>query len=434
MKATVWITEAAMDTAREMLEGWAKRARKLGLAEPTLTPTGATRVSTMTRPKGLKVIGHDSVTVDDSGRKVTYREAEVVVEADEPVLSGWSLAAVVDHTVSDAAAFITTRPGVTVDTTQYRHAEATTCDHCGYTRQRNRTYVIRHEDGREMRVGSTCIKDFLPGPMDAEKLFDYLGRILGFLRDPTAALGGDDDGFDRGGERWLGYEMMDYVTEVAAEIRAHGWLSRGAAWDAYANVGMATASQAADNLWMRTRGNRDQRARVNEEVPVADDDRAAAEAALAWARDLPVDAGDDYLDNLAVACRSDYVTPKTMGIVASVVQAHGRAVAEDVRRKRIARESRDSQHVGAVGDRLDLVLTVTFTRIFDGTYGERQLTKMVDADGNVFVWWATSEFLSTGDTWAIRGTVKGHDTYQGVAQTTLTRCSVGDRVDIGTED
>lgn len=40
-------------------------------------------------------------------------------------------------------------------------APAMRCDHCGYSRNRNLVFVLRHEDGRELYVGSTCLNEFL---------------------------------------------------------------------------------------------------------------------------------------------------------------------------------------------------------------------------------------------------------------------------------
>ena len=47
-----------------------------------------------------------------------------------------------------------------------------------------------------------------------------------------------------------------------------------------------------------------------------------------------------------------------------------------------------------------------------------------DQHDNIFTWSTTSKCLEEGETYHIKGTVKGHDTYRNAAQTALTRCSI----------
>ena len=47
---------------------------------------------------------------------------------------------------------------------------------------------------------------------------------------------------------------------------------------------------------------------------------------------------------------------------------------------------------------------------------------MQDEGGNVYVWKTTSQKLEEHETYQLRGTVKSHDDYKGIPQTTLTRC------------
>lgn len=87
-----------------------------------------------------------------------------------------------------------------------------------------------------------------------------------------------------------------------------------------------------------------------------------------------------------------------------------------------------SSHVGTVGERLTgLEVTVDFTKVIEPAnrnWSSSVLVRMRDADGNVFVTFSTAGWaweVEKGDTVRIRGTVKAHDTYEGTAQTTLTR-------------
>ncbi len=109
-------------------------------------------------------------------------------------------------------------------------------------------------------------------------------------------------------------------------------------------------------------------------------------------------------------------------------------VAEQPEKERIAAERLEarqkadaaSTHQGEVKERLrGLEVTVEFVKTLDGgDYGPKRIVKMRDAAGNLFVTFATSDWVwdaEKGQALVLDGTVKAHDSYQGAAQTILTR-------------
>ena len=86
-----------------------------------------------------------------------------------------------------------------------------------------------------------------------------------------------------------------------------------------------------------------------------------------------------------------------------------------------------SKHVGKVGDRLDLVLTCEKAIQTQSIYGLSTFHIFVEEEtGNIFTWSTTAKCLEEGQTYHVKGTVKGHDVYKNQAQTALTRCSVAE--------
>lgn len=89
-------------------------------------------------------------------------------------------------------------------------------------------------------------------------------------------------------------------------------------------------------------------------------------------------------------------------------------------------------HVGAVGGRLELDVTVTNYFQFPDRFNPRryrELVRFADAAGNVLVWWTTScpgDLAERGAKARIKATVKAHETYAktGEPQTVVTRVSV----------
>jgi hypothetical protein len=117
------------------------------------------------------------------------------------------------------------------------------------------------------------------------------------------------------------------------------------------------------------------------------------------------------------------------GILASAVTAHARALGREVE-KRIRDErsaTRPSAHVGQVGLRVDLELTVERVTDRASDYGARRIVSMRDTSNNLFVWMtgagSTAE-VKAGQDLKIRGKIKRHNEFRGEKQTELTRCEI----------
>ena len=82
----------------------------------------------------------------------------------------------------------------------------------------------------------------------------------------------------------------------------------------------------------------------------------------------------------------------------------------------------DSQYIGAIGERLDLSLTIAKAIPLETVWGNSILYIMTDAIGNEFVWKTNTKSWEVGTQRHIRGTVKEHKTYHNSRQTWLTRC------------
>jgi hypothetical protein len=85
-----------------------------------------------------------------------------------------------------------------------------------------------------------------------------------------------------------------------------------------------------------------------------------------------------------------------------------------------------SVFVGAVGVRIEVELTVQKAIPIQSAWGINTLHVMVDEYENVYTWTTAARQLVEGNTYLVRGRVKGHDTYKGTKQTALTRCMIGE--------
>ena len=85
-------------------------------------------------------------------------------------------------------------------------------------------------------------------------------------------------------------------------------------------------------------------------------------------------------------------------------------------------EESDSEYQGAIGERLELFLTVERVIELENNFGHSQMHLMRDDCGNLFVWTTASKSWPAGSEHHIRGTVKDHRTYKNERQTVLSRC------------
>jgi superfamily I DNA/RNA helicase len=90
-------------------------------------------------------------------------------------------------------------------------------------------------------------------------------------------------------------------------------------------------------------------------------------------------------------------------------------------------EAPESEHVGTVGEMLDLTLTVERVRGLTTRFGWTHLTGFVDADGNHFKAFLDDE-LDEGTTYTLRAKVKEHGEYNGAKETTINYVKVIEEV------
>ena len=87
-------------------------------------------------------------------------------------------------------------------------------------------------------------------------------------------------------------------------------------------------------------------------------------------------------------------------------------------------DATNSEYQGAVGERLDLEITVVAAHSGENYFGKYTVHYMEDAAGNRYLWNTGSKSWEVGDRRHIKGTVKEHKTMKNVKTTILTRCSI----------
>lgn len=361
--------------------------------------------------------------ISTAWRTIELVDLELV--ADRPVLAGWVFLAAVEPI--EGGNLIRQVPGADVAEGELAPwaAGEIACDHCRTRRRRAETFIVRADGsdsaipaGTYRQVGRQCVAAFLGGRSAAS--------IVAQLAWPNVVRGaGDDDG--EGG--WGGgrqAELIDptrFLAQVAAVIRVDGWVSRSAA---RAVEGRRSTADHALHLMSPPFGGDPHGDWRREALRCAPgiEDCARGAAALQWASDLS--GQTDYERNLALVARQHGLRREHAGILASAVSAHMRALSIEVARDRLAAAVLESPsaHVGEVGRRMNLELTVQRVASVDTDYGALNIISMRDYAGNLFVWKTGAQNPKPGEQLRVRGSVKEHGEYRGEKQTVLTRCEV----------
>jgi hypothetical protein len=301
-----------------------------------------------------------------------------------------------------------------------------TCDHCHTKRSRKDTFIIRTPEGVIQRVGRNCLADFLktsPATMIAISAFQ--DELLSLSdADP------EDEGGYWGGGNW-GPTVWRYLTCAVAATRKHGFVKSTDYGDSEDSSKTPTKSVA--NFLANPRPSTGNTAadfalrKHWEEGQPTDLDMVDAVGALLWL-EQSTDTGQ-YMHNLTVACSLPALRRETMGLIASLPAAYNRAMGKLALQKKEKEVTAQSQHVGTVGERLEVEATILTVQPLESQsrWGSSDLVKLVTDEGCVLVTFTTSASSprqrDVGKRYTVKGTVKKHDNYKGTANTRLTRCA-----------
>lgn len=423
----LWTLEASQYTeVANALEKLATKARKLGMTGTDLPGTLVVRRvpavawAYSARPDygqgnrpvpAIKVLPEDAkppVSYERDGfgavpTEVLYRTSLVTfaLSGVAPKMDGWHFVATLEVVTVFLADGVTTAtevqvrrfPGAMELPADWVVGDGTSCDHCGKARKRSTTLVVQHEDGRIMRVGKTCLKDFL-GHASPEQVLAQLIAITAVMEAADGEEGMPSTGRDS-------FDPETFVRVACSVARVDGFVSRKAAEADWTRT--ATAITVDQVLGKMTRPQVSDRP-ILEKYAAIDADKALAVASLTWARGLK--ATTEFERNLSLAARMTEATRPNHGILAYLPVAYKRVLEQ--RAEAVAVSTSTVQ--GAIGDKLTRTVSVTFSQEYQNDFGTSTLHLMTDADGNRYKWWASSQTVAIGSTATVTMTVKAHET------------------------
>ena len=274
------------------------------------------------------------------------------------------------------------------------------CDHCGQNRKRNYGMVIRH-NGEVKVIGKTCRDDYFS--KDTAQLLWGLWNIRHEL----------DACFDESGCTFKGGDLdtLSYLCKVLHVLSDSAFVPMS-------QEGMGTPPTRIlvdDTNWADVMG----------------DYYPKALELLNWAKSREVK--NEFDENLKTAALSLTASSLTKGLLCFLGVAKDREEQRALEKAKQAEQTKDSDFVGEIKQRLEFAVTLTTHRTTEGHYGTTNIWGMVDDSGNVLTWFASSgvdDFYNDrnepliGESIKIKGTVKDHTVFREKKQTILNRVAV----------
>jgi hypothetical protein len=328
----------------------------------------------------------------------TVEAVDFEIECGELIkANGWTVRAHIEH--GEQGNIVSTFGDKPADPAWYKMPAH--CDHCNTNRERRYTYIVENEAGELKQVGRACLHDYTGiSPVTA--------LMWASVRDIFP------ESLDCSETEWT-LRGPAYMTPVKLVI-AH-------AYDVIKVEGYrksAMVDSTRDKVYDLTHTDKEP----------SDEAKAKADEICAWLASLEGYEGMGYdIERDCVPCvLSGFASARHFGRLAYMPVAYESYL--EAQKRKAEREAeheaaKASKHVGEIGERLTInVDHAELITSWDTMYGTTYLYKFVDADGNVFIWYASRWIEDVEDVKSVKGTVKDHNEREDVKQTIVTRCKV----------
>lgn len=282
---------------------------------------------------------------------------------------------------------------------RFRHM-ISECDHCGYNRVRNDVYVFEKENGEQIAVGRTCLRDFtgIDDPKEITHRAQFLKEIKTVTEDEMGAFS-QGSGF---------YDLKTILVYSAANIREHGWVSKTNSNPDIPSTFDRVMNDLSPNEKYRTK--------------IEDVDNEIANKTINYFRNMSKDNNyNDYINNLRIMMKTDTIMPKHIGMIVSSVNVILKEKSEKTKNNQQV-----SEYIGKEKERMRDI-TLTFSKEIPlgmNRYGETFLYSFYDNNGNEIVWFTGKKDFNIGEKYNMDFTVKCHKEYNNKKQTIITRAKI----------
>lgn len=380
INSTYRIKAININEIKARVEAANKIAKKLGVDALTI------EIGKETFDRVLGVNGYYKVYFND-----------VTITGEYPQFNGWTFLTQLDHETGLVRSHN--------ETNHRHHLGDTTCDHCNTNRARNVTYVIKNEENKEIRVGGSCLKYYIP-TKSVNSLASFFEAVESFA-----------DEFS-GGSTKPCFTTIELLTWVCMVVERDGRYIAGGEtkWNA-----LRVFNASSDDA-------RKERTELLEKI---DFDKMTARAEMIREWVISQEATNDFMSNVIASCKPSYIEYKQVGFLAAAVVAYSKGVEKEEIMKAKAKKVEDlgeSEYIGTAKKRDTFTLTLEKLIVTEGYYGDTYIHRFRDAENNLVIWFGSKrlenkedEYVAEGETVTVKATVKGHEEYNGEKQTMVQR-------------
>jgi len=363
------------------------------------------------------IISHDEFGVFQS---TVYRKFRLVTfDGVAPKLRGWEFIARLDHD-RELGTMVNAIPGKEVPLEYFSKGQ--TCDHCRVNRFRKNTFIVYSEVEGFRQVGSTCIADFL-GHKSPEEILKFYRNMVELYTIAGGAEDWEDDRYWSSGCSRDYNSLKNVLSVTIAVIRKEGWVSKAKA--KIQNIPSTADIVGSYFSYDKSENNRLFRKEVNELR--SDSDGDFIEKLIKYFKE--VEETNSYLHNVKALAARNLVPVEYRGVAVSMVPTFRKYLGElsDGTKSNLLNEyyGELKQKVELNGLKIDKIIAI------EGVFGSVSIYKFTSPKGQLFVWFASrpqkvsdTVFFSEGNVVNLKGSVKGHNEYNGRKETILTRCKL----------
>lgn len=314
-------------------------------------------------------------------------------------ISGWEFVAAVDKT-PDGDIITRVLPNQELGSGR---PDTLVCEHCGRSRHRKTTYMLRNSAGEYKQVGSACLGSFLGVEPKGLWALSYDMDAESDLHGFSPTYGGADTVLD----------LQEVIaTGLAASSDGDAFVSNSSARE---YGGLSTSDRVRKAFFGFTK---------EDKIEVLPEHYVAAEKMI---KETSIEGDSEYATNMKTILSSKNLSIKHIGMAVSVISAANREKWRKEREAAKANEVKSVGYLANVGEKIsNLELKIKRIDYYEGNYGTQTRFIMTAPDGKEVLWTASGyRSGEQGETIKIKtATVKGHRQFNDNDQTVLTRARI----------
>lgn len=276
------------------------------------------------------------------------------------------------------------------------------CEHCNKSIRRLNTYIVSGPDGKQLSVGSACMKTYVPLGRTVEDIVSFYGSLVDTFGDLEEDFRGNGQSY-ADTRSFLSAHVAAYLMKVGDPKSEEFQVMASKIYNG------ARELSRGDIAWLREH--------VGE---VAEATSAVIEY---WRASEP---SNDFETKLSIMVPSPHLRMRDMNTAKWGVYTYMKAKGIEAVEKAVDGILDRNEYLVEVGEVLDITGAVVLANkfLYSGSYDDTYLLMFKTPDGCTITWKTGYRDIEPGEKLRVRGRCKAHVEYNGVKQTEITRATL----------